>query len=365
MKCFAFDLGRVLFDFDYSIALNKIKNKIGVSPEKIIHELFYNKFADSFEKGLISGYDFYLKFKQEFLVSIEYEEFIEIWCDIFSPKYEVIDLVDRLRVIYPVYLISNINELHFNFLHEKYPKIFSLFDGLILSFKTKSMKPEKEIYAQLKKVSGKDYEHITYIDDREDLINEAKGLNLNCIRFFNFEQLRTELLMAKIVIPDDDEKATLLILKNTINAYKNPLLVGLGNSLRADDAVAIKIVEAIKESTSLKTLVAEPSLENYLGPLKRGDNDLIVFIDAAELSDDKSFDSYFAKDLQNIPLYFTHDSSLKLAFDYLRKEKVFDILILAIKTYDHSLNEQMSEPVKRAKLILENFFRRNFPLLSM
>jgi putative hydrolase of the HAD superfamily len=206
MKCFAFDLGRVLFDFDYSIALEKIKDKIGVSAEKITQELFYNNFADDFEKGLISDYDFYLKFKNEFHAALDYQEFITIWCDIFTPKYEVIDLVSKLRVIYPVYLISNINELHFNFLHQQYPQVFTLFDGLVLSFRTKSLKPETQIYAELKRMSGRDYEKIIYIDDRQDLIAKAKDLSLNCIKFTDFKALRERLDALAVEILNDYEK---------------------------------------------------------------------------------------------------------------------------------------------------------------
>jgi hydrogenase maturation protease len=352
----------VLFDFDYSLALNKIKDRIGVPAEKIIHDLFYNRFADDFEKGLISSYDFYLKFKQEFRVSIEYEEFIEVWCDIFTPKYEVIDLVDRLRIIYPVYLISNINELHFDFLHKKYPHVFSLFDGLILSFKTKSLKPEEEIYVELKRVSAKNYESIVYIDDREDLLNEAKELNLDCIRFTNLNQLKTELAARPLVIADDYEKTTLMHLKNTINAYKKPLLVGMGNSLRSDDAVGIKIAAAVKDNVSLKIISVEASLENYLGLLKKENADLFIFIDAADLEGDKSFAYFLPQDVQNIPLFFTHDSSLKLAFDYLHSNAVFDILILAIKGYNYSLGGQIAPGVNRTEKLLTNFFLRNFGL---
>lgn len=360
MKCLAFDLGRVLFDFDYSIALNKIKDKMGVSAEKIIHDLFYNNFATDFEKGLVSAHDFYLKFKNEFCIAIEYQEFIDVWCDIFTPKYEVIDLVDKLRLIYPVYLISNINELHFDFLQRKYPQVFSLFDKLILSFKIKSLKPEKEIYAELKKVSGRDYDHITYIDDRQDLIDEAKGLNLHCITFNGLAKLVEALREDGIVIADDHEKLTLSFLKNTLSAYKKPLIIGLGNTLRADDGIGVKIIDAIKGRVSLQTLAAGVSLENYLGTLKNKGYDFILIIDAARLSEDVSFAYFFPQDIASISMYFTHDASLKLALSYLQNDQLFDILIFAVKAHNSSLGEELSEPVQRVKIMAENFFLRNF-----
>ena len=65
-KVLAFDLGRVIFDFDYNIALNKIKDKINVPVEKVIDELFENDFGLKFEKGLVSADEFYSHFKGAF-----------------------------------------------------------------------------------------------------------------------------------------------------------------------------------------------------------------------------------------------------------------------------------------------------------
>jgi putative hydrolase of the HAD superfamily len=201
MKVFAFDLGNVLFDFDYTIALKKIEDRLGVSVEKIIEEFYHHDFTLPFEKGLISGHDFYLDFKKTFLADFDYQEFIDIWCKIFSPIPEVVDLVKRLKSKYPIYLISNINQLHFDHLHKEHPQIFSLFDGLILSFKVKSIKPEIKIYEALKEAAGVEFKDIVYIDDRADLIEAAKRLDLQSLQFITHAKLISDLKSLKVTIP--------------------------------------------------------------------------------------------------------------------------------------------------------------------
>jgi hydrogenase maturation protease len=146
-----------------------------------------------------------------------------------------------------------------------------------------------------------------------------------------------------------------------LRAYKNPLVVGIGNSLRADDALGSKISETIKTQISLKVISAEPSLENYTSSIKKADSDFILFIDAAEIPPDKQFAYFFAQDLANISLHLTHDTSLKTTLEYLQKEKPSDILILGIKGYNYDLGGQMSEPAQRTEKIIENFFIKNFP----
>ena len=193
MQVLAFDLGNVLFGFDYNIALNKVLDRLNMSIEKVIDELYYSDLTANFEKGLVTGEEFHLKFNKFFNESLGYDEFVDIWCNIFFPKPEIIDLIKTLKKQYPLYLISNINKLHFEFLHQRYREIFSLFDDLILSYKVKAIKPESAIYQALKAASGVDFEDIIYIDDRADLINEAKAFKIKCIQFSNYQQLISDL----------------------------------------------------------------------------------------------------------------------------------------------------------------------------
>jgi len=203
MKTLAFDLGRVIFDFDYDIALEKIKDRITVPKEKIIDDLFYKDFATDFEKGLISSHDFYTKFKKAYIPSLGYDDFVDIWSDIFSPKPDTIDLLRHLKENYPLYMISNINQLHFEHLHNKHPKVFAFFCDLILSYRVKSIKPEAKIYNELKKVAGKNSSDIIYIDDRQELISSARLLNFQCILFSDYAQLLKDLNALGIKLPDN------------------------------------------------------------------------------------------------------------------------------------------------------------------
>ncbi len=361
MKCFAFDLGRVLFDFDYEIALDKIKDKILVPPDEIINELFVNNFADDFEKGTISGLDFYNKFKIRFKASVTYEEFSTVWTEIFSPNTEMIKLVEKISLLYPTCLISNINELHYEYLQKKYPQVFAFFDHLVLSFKVKALKPEKAIYEELKKVSGCKYEDIIYIDDRHDLIHQAKQFKLSAIHFTSFENLISELKMISVLIPEEKEKEILRGIREKIKSHKKTLLVGIGNSLKSDDRAGVTIAQKVKGRVSLTVIEAGTALESYLSKISNSGSDLVIFIDAAALGVEIAFGCYESTQAQEISLYFTHDVSLKLATQYLQSESRFDILILAIGAHNFSFGGTASEEVGRVEEIISSFFIKNFP----
>jgi len=186
-------LGNVLFGFDYMRALERIKDKVKVAPEDIFKKIYDDNFSLPFEKGIVSARQFYQEFKRQFAADIGYQEFRDIWCDIFYPQKDVIDLAAVLKKNYRLYLISNINELHFDFLYRDYPDVFSLFDALILSFQLKSVKPEAAMYHALQQAAGVAFDRIIYIDDRDDLLRQAHKFRLRCIQFKNYPQLIKEL----------------------------------------------------------------------------------------------------------------------------------------------------------------------------
>ncbi len=357
-RAFAFDLGRVLFDFDYPLALEKIKDKLGVSPNCVIDALFFDDFALDFEKGMISGYDFYLKFKESFKAKISYSEFIDSWCKIFSPNKEVIELVKRLRLLYPVYLISNINELHFNYLYQQWKEIFLLFDKLFLSFKIKAVKPEKRIYEELFK-EGFLPEEVIYIDDRQDLIEEGRKLGLRCFQFRDLNSLIKDLEKEKIHIFSDEEYQQLTRIEEKLEAAKNPLIIGIGSTICGDDAGGAVLASQLKDKLKMEVIEAELNIEEYLSKIEK--HDFVLILDSCLFDDNSKFKVFSPSQIKG-DLSFTHNFSLKYIFSYLQIEKKIDILILGIRPYRVDTKMGLSKETKKVKEILKQFFLRNFSL---
>jgi len=297
----AFDLGRVLFEFDYYLFFKKIKDKTRTSFSSIAHALFFDDFALDFEKGLVSGFDFYRKFKKEFKVEIDYSQFVNGWCKIFSPQKEVIELVRKLRFIYPLYLISNINKLHFDYLYKRWKNIFSLFDELILSFKVKSVKPERNIYKRLLS-SGISPQDVIYIDDRKDLIKEARKIGLQCVRFQKVGGLVKDLKKKGVEIVEEEELKELLKIRRELKNLREILVEERGNlSLWRKRKKGWVVIQGMSEVKSF---------------LKRKER--VLFIYRGELNGKLRFKFFSSPGVKN--------------FSFLKKEKKVDILILVIKS---------------------------------
>jgi HAD superfamily hydrolase (TIGR01509 family) len=163
-----FDLGKVLVDFDYSIAARRIAPLCspGEDPAK-----FFSKHAallTSYELGNFTTQEFFNQIKTLSGFSGTAAEFNSFFADIFTPIQAMIDLHGELRKTrLPAYIFSNTNDLAVDHIRRRYP-FFSDFDGYILSYEHGAMKPSAKLYEIVERATGRQGEKIVYIDDRPE-----------------------------------------------------------------------------------------------------------------------------------------------------------------------------------------------------
>ena len=148
IKAVIFDLGNVLIGFDHTIAVKKILKH---TPKKSrdIYDLFFDSdLTQEFEKGKTGTLEFFQQVKTALELKISYGEFLPIWNEIFFSKPESEDFVGSLNSGIKLALLSNINQLHYEYIREEFSSTIGLFepDKIIPSFRTGFIKPDKEIY---------------------------------------------------------------------------------------------------------------------------------------------------------------------------------------------------------------------------
>lgn len=202
IKAVIFDLGNVLIGFDHRIGVKKILKHTHKSTREIYDLFFDSVFTREFEKGKISCGEFFAKVRDMLELQIGYEEFLPIWNEIFFAKPEMERFVASLNSGRKLVLLSNVNQLHYEYLTAAFPSAFGLFspDKIIPSFRTGFMKPDREIYALALSAAGVSKEEAVYVDDRADLIAAASGYGIPSIQFKNIEQLKRDFLDLGIVL---------------------------------------------------------------------------------------------------------------------------------------------------------------------
>src|SRR5487761_2051687 len=165
-----FDLGKVLVDFDYSIAARRIAARCMQPPENLHAFLGSSPLLVHYETGALTRQDFFAAMRQATGCLGDPEEFGGFFADIFTEIRPMIELHAGLRRRgVPTYIFSNTNDLAIEHIRRNFP-FFQNFDGYIFSYEVKAMKPDAPIYAALEQMTGRRGDEIIYIDDRAENI---------------------------------------------------------------------------------------------------------------------------------------------------------------------------------------------------
>jgi|SRR6267142_3231595 len=166
-----FDLGKVLVDFDYTIAAKKIASKGTILAEKIYEFIALSPLLFKYETGLVTRQEFFDAVCETTGYAGDLGEFAGFFADIFTPIDPMVELHSALREArIPTYIFSNTNDLAISHIRKNFP-FFNNFDGYILSYEVGAMKPDAKIYEALEKMAGKRGPDVLYLDDRLENIS--------------------------------------------------------------------------------------------------------------------------------------------------------------------------------------------------
>ncbi len=168
-----FDLGKVLVDFDFSIAARRIAAQSRKSPHEVQVLIEQSRFIIDYESGRLTRGEFYERVREATGFAGKRDEFGDFFADIFTAIPTMIELHDRLRQSgIPTYIFSNTNDLAIEHIRRNFP-FFANFDGYIYSYEVGVMKPQAGIYEALEKLAGRCGADLLYLDDRAE--NVAGG----------------------------------------------------------------------------------------------------------------------------------------------------------------------------------------------
>ena len=189
-----FDLGGVILEID----INKIKKgfmSLGFSDLESSFDLFkHNKIFEKFEKGQIEPQVMRNEIRKACPNPFSDRQFNEIWNSVILnyPK-ENIQLLKDLHKKYATFLLSNTNEIHYNFyteiLNEKFgiKKLDFLFNKAYYSHISGMRKPDTEFFKLVLHENNLRPEKTLFIDDFKENIEAAKSLKIKTIHLSDFK----------------------------------------------------------------------------------------------------------------------------------------------------------------------------------
>ena len=198
IRLIIFDLGKVIVDFS---RMDIAKGLAGYStlhqyqdPDNIMTYLFDTGYEiiKQYEEGRISSEGFFNHAREVFGLSMSFAQFTLVWSEIFVENEGIAELIESLKKDFPLFLLSNTNELHFEYIKNRFPVIHK-FDEWILSYKIGKMKPHSEIYTTALSTAKVNPEEAIFIDDIAEYVVAAQEMGINAVEFRSVEQITKEI----------------------------------------------------------------------------------------------------------------------------------------------------------------------------
>ena len=203
IKAVIFDLGQVIFKFDLSKFIKSFVKKTPADFHKDANKLIieYSQPALLYETGKISSLEFYNAIVQKTRYSGSFNEFSVIWNNIFKLNCETLEVIAALRrAQYHLAVLSNTNELHFEYIKAGYPEVFALFDKFFLSYEMKEKKPNDGIFQKVIEHYGVPASNLFFTDDLDENVRAAKRNGMAAYQFTTALNLKENLKSEGIII---------------------------------------------------------------------------------------------------------------------------------------------------------------------
>jgi HAD superfamily hydrolase (TIGR01509 family) len=172
-KAALFDLGKVLVDFDYSIAARRIAARGKLTVLEIAAYINRSPLFVEYESGRVTTQQFFDEIRRVTGFQGDLAEFSNCFADIFTAIEPMVQLQAELQQRgMAAYAFSNTNDLAVAHIRRTFP-FYSKFDGCILSYEHGVMKPDAGLYEVVERQSGRRGAEILYLDDRPE--NVAAG----------------------------------------------------------------------------------------------------------------------------------------------------------------------------------------------
>jgi len=189
IKNIIFDYGNVIFDIDFKITQNALQ-KLGIADiENFFAHKGHNHLFDDFETGAISPAEFRAGIREAANnQELTDQQIDDAWNSLLiGTIQENHDLLLKVKEKYRTFLLSNNNEIHYDWIINYLKTTFELnnyddyFEKAYFSQQMKLRKPNTNIFEQVMNENNLNPAETLFIDDSPQHIEGAKKVGLNTL----------------------------------------------------------------------------------------------------------------------------------------------------------------------------------------
>lgn len=204
-----FDLGNVLLNFSHERAWWQMAAVTGLTADQVRETILgvannssevtpdESRSLDStgglvvgsdlqsrYETGQVDSTLFHQEFSERTKTKSACGDLLAAFSDIFKLNQAIMPLISGLlSVKFPMGILSNTCDCHWQFIVDRYPIITDYFPVRILSFEEGAMKPNRRIYEAAIERAGVPAEQIFFCDDRPENVAGAIAAGIDAVLF--------------------------------------------------------------------------------------------------------------------------------------------------------------------------------------
>lgn len=182
MKCFLFDIGHVLVDFNTEDFFREASSDAD-RPVEPLTELDAEMIAEV-ENGQVNDAEFVEYLNKAKGLSWTVDDLIALWARIFSINEAGRNLfLEIIKAGVPVYILSNIAQHHIDAIERNWSGFFAGAAGFFLSYQMGLRKPDPAIYRYVLDALGVEGRECFFIDDRIENVDAAREAGIHAHHF--------------------------------------------------------------------------------------------------------------------------------------------------------------------------------------
>lgn len=199
IKTFIFDLGKVIVPFELDNQMKILEAVCDLNHAVIRQKIFAAEELMLFETGKISAAELFEVLKKQLNLRMNFAEFTAAWNSIFILEPIISEnFIEKLSKKYRLIILSDTNELHFEFIRQNFP-VLRFFDDFVLSYKVGFAKPSAEIFQAAVEKAGCAAEECFFTDDKEANVVGAATFGINAVQFVSAEQFEREIKLRNLL----------------------------------------------------------------------------------------------------------------------------------------------------------------------
>jgi putative hydrolase of the HAD superfamily len=183
VKALLFDLGGVIFEFDFAHALAHWGELSALAPQQLREAFRFDAAYQQHERGELTAAQYFHGLRVALHLDATDAQIEAGWNAIFREEIsETLDLVLAARERFPCYAFSNTNASHHAAWRSAYPRIETAFHRVFVSSDIGLRKPERAAFEHVCREIGLPPAAVLFFDDLEENVRGAIAVGLQAVR---------------------------------------------------------------------------------------------------------------------------------------------------------------------------------------